>query len=529
MTWVDEDIRPTQTRKSRYIFMLITISNLFPRPDQPTRGLYNLYLFREMGKMLNLTSSNGYRNICLVPEWRIWKWSEIREWKAPGQLSSSQVAGLLSKCPKVASSSATQQPNNPTATCDSAATVYLPVFYLPLVGRSINWWFYCRALKKISGYLLSVNGGAHSGPGATPNNPELVTNNPAPLFYIPWLYPDGVAAARAMRGTGARLWLMALGSDTFHLRSPVRRRLILESCAQAEGIVCVAQVLADRLAAAGVPPEKLHVVPNGVDAILFRLRNKTELSVADGQLSVVGGEKVGGCLLPDSSVSTTNQEPIINNRYAAGVTILFVGNLVPVKGPDILLKAFSKLCEQKFAKDAKEEDGFSAGGGEEHSSLRSLRASVQNPDFLPSGNLTSRTLSLLIIGSGSMQAELERLATSLGIADRVQFLGRRPPEEVALWMNAADVLCLASRSEGMPNVVLEARASGLPVVATPAGAVPELMLDKAYFQVVKSCSPEDLAEGLRGMLGRDLRCRKSDPAIQTWEQMARRILQLVGE
>jgi len=96
-------------------------------------------------------------------------------------------------------------------------------------------------------------------------------------------------------------------------------------------------------------------------------------------------------------------------------------------------------------------------------------------------------------------------------------------------MNVADVLCLASRNEGMPNVILEGRASGLPVVATPAGAIPELPLDKEYFLVVKTCSPEDLAAGLQEMLGRDLSNRKPDPAISTWGGMAERVLALMQE
>jgi glycosyltransferase involved in cell wall biosynthesis len=126
-----------------------------------------------------------------------------------------------------------------------------------------------------------------------------------------------------------------------------------------------------------------------------------------------------------------------------------------------------------------------------------------------------------------MRARLESMARDLGIVDRVHFLGRRSRVEVALWMNRADVLCLSSRSEGMPNVVLEARASGLPVVTTPAGAIPELPLNQDHFLVVKSCRPEDLAEGLRAMLGRDLSRRVPDPAIASWGQMAGKILKLL--
>jgi teichuronic acid biosynthesis glycosyltransferase TuaC len=57
----------------------------------------------------------------------------------------------------------------------------------------------------------------------------------------------------------------------------------------------------------------------------------------------------------------------------------------------------------------------------------------------------------------------------------VLFLGKRSPDEVAAACRAADVLVLPSEREGWPNVVTEALASGLPVVATPVGGIPEIL------------------------------------------------------
>ena len=64
--------------------MFITVSNLFPRPDQPTRGMFNFRLFRSLGTLIG-SPDGGLLNICLVPEWRFWRWPEIRRWKAPDQ------------------------------------------------------------------------------------------------------------------------------------------------------------------------------------------------------------------------------------------------------------------------------------------------------------------------------------------------------------------------------------------------------------------------------------------------------------
>ena len=500
--------------------MLITISNLFPRPDQPTRGLYNFYLFREVNKQWaprrqgdagQAVGSEQYLNICLVPEWRVWRWPAIRRWTVPRELFSCPVDELLSERPAASlSSSATQQPGNLT-------TEYLPVFYLPLLGRSLNWWFYYRALrhwgvpreliscpvdKLLSERLAGRQTPFLSSTTQQPNN-SPTDNAASGVILTPWLYPDGVAVARAIRGTKTRLWLMALGSDTFHLASCLRRRKILEACTQAEGIVCVAQVLADRLAAAGVPREKLHVVPNGIDASLFRVRSQEELS----------GKKELLNEIPSESLSSTTQQ--LSNL----TTILYVGNLAPIKGPDILLRAFAALGEMQLS-------------GCQVDKLLSERPAASLLSSSPTHQPTSLTTSppprrLILIGDGPERARLEALARDLGIVNQVHFLGRRSREEVALWMNRADVLCLSSRSEGMPNVVLEARASGLPVVTTPAGAIPELPLNQDHFRVVKSCRPEDLAEGLHEMLARGLTTRTPDPAIASWGVMASKMLKLM--
>jgi teichuronic acid biosynthesis glycosyltransferase TuaC len=77
---------------------------------------------------------------------------------------------------------------------------------------------------------------------------------------------------------------------------------------------------------------------------------------------------------------------------------------------------------------------------------------------------------------GFMEEELRRLATRLGVADRVVFAGPRSRTELAAWYSAADLSVLATAHEGCPNVVLESLACGTPVVATPAGDIP-LLLD----------------------------------------------------
>jgi glycosyltransferase involved in cell wall biosynthesis len=78
-------------------------------------------------------------------------------------------------------------------------------------------------------------------------------------------------------------------------------------------------------------------------------------------------------------------------------------------------------------------------------------------------------------GGGSLEPRARALSIELGIASRVIFAGRKTAPEIARLMNAADLLALPSNNEGVPNVLLEAFASGLPVVASSVGGIPEVL------------------------------------------------------
>lgn len=88
---------------------------------------------------------------------------------------------------------------------------------------------------------------------------------------------------------------------------------------------------------------------------------------------------------------------------------------------------------------------------------------------------------------------LEALVARHGLQQHVLMAGEQPHDRVPLWLAAADVFCLASRSEGWPNSVLEALACGRPVVATRVGGVPEIVTGDALGVLVP---PED--DGLLG-------------------------------
>jgi glycosyltransferase involved in cell wall biosynthesis len=134
------------------------------------------------------------------------------------------------------------------------------------------------------------------------------------------------------------------------------------------------------------------------------------------------------------------------------------------------------------------------------------------------------SLPLLIsIGDGPLKLSLRSLAEELGIADHVRFLGKRPHKEIPLWMNAANLFCLPSLREGHPNVVIEAFACGVPVVASNVGAIPEL-INSTNGYVWQNRNPTALALQLEYGLNRnwDRAEIRRNVADYSWENCARR-------
>jgi glycosyltransferase involved in cell wall biosynthesis len=107
-------------------------------------------------------------------------------------------------------------------------------------------------------------------------------------------------------------------------------------------------------------------------------------------------------------------------------------------------------------------------------------------------------LRLEIVGDGPLRRPLETLARDLGVEDSVSFSGALAKEEVAARMRAANFLVLPSLWENAPVVAVEAMASGLPVLASRVGGIPEMVRDEAGVLV----APGDvtgLAGGLAAM------------------------------
>jgi glycosyltransferase involved in cell wall biosynthesis len=103
---------------------------------------------------------------------------------------------------------------------------------------------------------------------------------------------------------------------------------------------------------------------------------------------------------------------------------------------------------------------------------------------------------LVIAGSGPLRAALEQLAVELGIAQAVTFTGRVDNEAMAALYRDADLMLNPSKVDNMPNSVLEALASGVPVVSTNVGGVPFLVDDGKTALLVPPQAPQAMADAI---------------------------------
>lgn len=211
------------------------------------------------------------------------------------------------------------------------------------------------------------------------------------------------------------------------------------------------------------------VTARGTDINLFtempmiRRRIRRTLARADGLIAVSAAlrDRMAGLGIPREKIAVISNgiddelfRPI--DRDAArsrldlpreGAIVLAVASLVPLKRIDLLIRAFSMLDRD----DAR----------------------------------------LIVIGEGHERQRLEALAGEVSAG--VSLIGHRDQRELPLWYSAADLLCLTSSREGSPNVLREALACGLPIVASDVGGVAEIIDGAPGCQVVADLNEPTLA------------------------------------
>ncbi len=119
---------------------------------------------------------------------------------------------------------------------------------------------------------------------------------------------------------------------------------------------------------------------------------------------------------------------------------------------------------------------------------------------------------LLIVGDGELRETLERQVRQDGLEGKVIFTGSR--SDVPSIMKALDIFVLASLWEGEPNVVLEAMATGLPVIATSVGGAPELVIHGETGLLIPSRDPSALLEALLALKNSPELCSRMSRAAR---------------
>ena len=288
-----------------------------------------------------------------------------------------------------------------------ALEVYHPkVFYIPKIFRFAYGIFYYLSIRS---FLT-----------------DLCKKNDFDIIYSSWLYPDSYAAMRFAQTAHKPLQVEALGSDVnIHFKSALRKKMISKVLTKACNIVVISNDLKEKISKEGIPGEKIFVIYIGVNHGLFYPMEKA-----------AARRKLG---LPDK-----------------GKFILFVGNLIKIKGLEYLLGAL-KLIEDP-------------------------------------------ALKLYIIGTGRLEDPVKRMVRRMGLQDRVMMLGSCAHERIPLWMNAAELVCVPSIIEGQPNVILEAFACGIPVVASRIGGIPELVTDNKQGILIRPADISSLKTALEAAL-----------------------------
>jgi glycosyltransferase involved in cell wall biosynthesis len=131
-------------------------------------------------------------------------------------------------------------------------------------------------------------------------------------------------------------------------------------------------------------------------------------------------------------------------------------------------------------------------------------------------------LKLFIIGKGSERENFQSQISNLKLENCVRLVGAKSQKELADWYSAADLFCLASHREGCPNVVIEALACGLPVVAADVGGVAELIATPSLGRLVSSPTAENFAAEIRAALSTGWKREEiaASGGARSWEKVA---------
>lgn len=205
-------------------------------------------------------------------------------------------------------------------------------------------------------------------------------------------------------------------------------------------------------------------------AVSQDLSDKIELMGINKDITVLRNAVDISRFKPSKNYDLRRQNKIEDNE----ILILFIGHLEPFKGIFELLDAFHVLVR-------------------EHKNIK-----------------------LMVIGEGHQEKEVKDKVSEYNLDDRVIFKGKVSPETIQYFYQMADIFTLPSYTEGLPLVVIESMACGLPVVVSAVGGIPEVVRDGENGFLVQPKNSNQLTQKLKILVeDSDLRKKYGSNALET--------------
>lgn len=266
---------------------------------------------------------------------------------------------------------------------------------------------------------------------------KLVREKKPDIIHAHWILPNGYIAGRVSKVTGIPLLIQTHGSDIFTAeKNPLFRYMARYAASQANYIVSPSPDHITRLGVLGVDTKKIGIVPNTVEADFAAQVTQVDTDELRHKLGI-----------PDNHI-----------------IVLSMGRMVYVKGFNYLLEGFQKIAD-------------------EHPNV-----------------------TLVLAGDGVIYDDIKEQSRKLGISERVVMPGAVSRKDVPVYFKMADMFVVPSirhesgAVDGLPVVVPEAMAAGLPVIASDLGGIPLLIRDSYNGLLIEEREPEAIANSMRKLL-----------------------------
>ncbi|KKH16921.1 glycosyltransferase family 4 protein [Methanosarcina mazei] len=247
------------------------------------------------------------------------------------------------------------------------------------------------------------------------------------IIHAHFAYPDGASSVLLSQIFKKPVILTVHGSDINEFpKRKALRHLIVYTLNHVSHVIAVSESLKQNIIKLGIDESKITVIPNGYDPTMFKIIDKEKCRI---KLNIPQNKKI----------------------------ILFIGNLVDVKGINYLIEAMAKIREH------------------------------------------DNEILLIIIGEGDRKDKFKLLTQNYNLETYIKFVGPQKHDEIPLWFNACDLFVLPSVNEGFGIVLIEAAACGKPVVASNVGGIPEASNPIAR-KLVPPKDPDALAISILEML-----------------------------